>query len=35
MAYLWIEKGKTTQWLTVELTGDVWVLSTGEPMALD
>ena len=35
MAYLWIEKGKHAPWLKVELTGEVWGLSTKEPLALD
>jgi hypothetical protein len=34
MAFLWVEKVKRSKWLTVELTGDTWVLSTGEPTAL-
>lgn len=34
MAYLWVERGERTRRLAVELTGDVWVLSTGVPTPL-
>jgi len=34
MAYLWVDKGKSARWLTVELIGDTWVLSTPVPTAL-
>jgi hypothetical protein len=34
MAYLWVERGKGARWLTVELTGDAWVLSTDAPTPL-
>ena len=34
MAFLWVEKVNRSKWLTVELTGDTWVLSTGEPTVL-
>ncbi len=33
MAYLWVEKPRRARWLTVQLTGDTWVLSTAEPKA--
>jgi hypothetical protein len=34
MAYLWVEREKPAQWLTVELICDAWVLSTTLPTAL-